>query len=105
MAEQPSKSGPAPVPRLDISPRNPVGPVSEEVPADPALLAAGDHNGATFYQHQRFLEVVRGGVRPEVSLSDGLKAVQIGMAAQLAAATGQTVWLRQDASGLGYTFG
>ncbi len=56
--------GPAPVPRVIVSPRNPTGPVEHEVPVDPRLLEAGDHNGSTFYQHERFLEVVRGRPAP-----------------------------------------
>lgn len=88
-----AKQGPAPVPQVVISPRYPVGPVVEEVPVDPVLLDAGDHNGATFYQHQKFLDVVRGNAMPEVTLTDGMKAVQIGLAAQEAGATGQVVVL------------
>jgi predicted dehydrogenase len=62
-----------------------------EIPVDPALLEAGDHNGSTFYQHQKFLEVVRGNGMPEVTLEDGAWAVRIGLAAQKAALTGETV--------------
>ena len=63
------------------------------LPVDLALLKAGDHNGATFYQHQQFAELVRYGGKPAVSLEDGLKAVDIGIAAQRSAETGQTVYL------------
>ena len=45
-------------------------------------MDAGDHNGATFYQHQKFANVVRGEQSVEVSLDDGIKAVMIGLAAQ-----------------------
>jgi hypothetical protein len=44
-------------------------------------LEAGDHNGSTFYQHERFAKVLRGEQSVEVSLQDGLKAVLIGLAA------------------------
>ena len=64
-----------------------------ELPVDAALLAAGDHNGSTFYQHERFLAVVRGQGVPEVTLADGAKAVAIGLAAQESAMTGQAVTL------------
>jgi myo-inositol 2-dehydrogenase/D-chiro-inositol 1-dehydrogenase len=40
-------------------------------PVDPQLLEAGDHNGATYYQHRRFLDAVRTGRTPEVTLEDG----------------------------------
>jgi hypothetical protein len=53
-----------------------------EIPVDPTLLEAGDHNGSTFYQHARFLELVRNGGVPEVSLHDGAWAVRLGIAAQ-----------------------
>ena len=85
--------GPAPTPQVIVSPRFPTGPVAHEVPVDPALLAAGDHNGSTYYQHHRFLEVVRGKASPEVTLADGAAAVRMGRAAQLSAETGQAVSL------------
>ena len=85
--------GPAPVPKVIVSPRNPTGPVEHVVPVDPRLLAAGDHNGSTFYQHERFLAVVQGKASPEVTLADGTAAVRMGRAAQESAATGQAVSL------------
>lgn len=90
----PADLGAAPVPLLEISPRHPQGPKVMEIPVEPALLAAGDHNGSTFYQHQGFLSLVRGErAEPEVSFEDGLMAVRMGMAAQTSAATGQAVVL------------
>lgn len=89
----PDHLGDPPVARIVESPRNPRGPVVSGVPVDPALLAAGDHNGATFYQHQRFNAVVRGVARPEVGIDDGMKAVLMGLAAQESALTGQAVTL------------
>jgi len=62
-----------------------------DIPVDPALLEAGDHNGSTFYQHQRFNAVVRGQGGVEVTLTDGARAVAMGLAAQQSAATGQAV--------------
>ncbi len=87
----PKLLGDAPVPQLVISPRAPKGPFVSEIPVDPTLLAAGDHNGSTFYQHQRFNAVVRGQGVVEVTVADGAKAVAIGMAAQHSALTGQAV--------------
>ena len=89
----PAHLGQAPVPQLIVSPRNPKGPRLIEVPVDPTLLEAGDHNGSTFYQHDRFAKVVRGRGRVEVGLQDGLWAVQMGLAAQQSARTGQAVTL------------
>ena len=89
----PEEAGPPPVPELVISKRSPRQQTTRPLPVDLALLKAGDHNGATFYQHQQFAELVRYGGKPAVSLEDGLKAVDIGIAAQRSAETGQTVYL------------
>lgn len=87
----PAHLGPAPTPQVVVSPRQPAGPKILDVPVDPELLAAGDHNGSTFYQHRSFADVVAKGTRPEVGLDDGWWAVAMGKAAQLSASTGQTV--------------
>ena len=87
----PLNLGEPPVPHLIVSPREPKGPVRVEVPVDPTLLAAGDHNGSTFYQHQRFLRVIRDNGPVEVNLRDGAWAVAMGMAAQESATTGRAV--------------
>ncbi len=64
------------------------------VEVDHAVLSAGDHHGSTFFQHQRFVEMVRsGGTKPEVSLQDGLWSVIVGEAAERSARTGQAVEL------------
>jgi len=88
----PSDLGPAPISKVIESPRHPKGPVEIEIPVDASLLEAGDHNGSTFYQHQRFLDLVRGQKsQPDVSLMDGWRAVMMGMAAQQSAAEGRSV--------------
>lgn len=89
----PKLLGAPPVPQLIISPRAPKGPFVSEIPVDPTLLEAGDHNGSTFYQHQRFNAVIRGEGDVEVTLADGAKSIAIGLAAQESAATGQAVLL------------
>lgn len=89
----PAALGPAPTPQLVVSPRDPRGPRSFDIPVDPTLLAAGDHNGSTFFQHQRFNDVVRGIGRVEVTALDGAKAVAMGIAAQQSAQSGQAVLL------------
>ena len=91
----PGHLGAPPVPQVIVSPRDPKGPRVLEVPVDPALLAAGDHNGATYYQHRGFARVVQGDQTPEVALFDGWWAVAMGMAAQESAVTGQAVDLRK----------
>jgi predicted dehydrogenase len=87
----PAHLGAPPVPQVIVSPRDPKGPLVLVVPVDPTLLAAGDHNGSTYYQHRRFADVVMGKQTVEVSLTDGWWAVAMGMAAQQSARTGQAV--------------
>ncbi|MBT8153529.1 Gfo/Idh/MocA family oxidoreductase [Epibacterium ulvae] len=88
----PEHLGAPPVPQLIVSPRHAKGPELREIPVDPELLEAGDHNGSTFYQHQKFLELVRGERNaPEVSLHDGKLAVLMGMAAQTSMKEGRAV--------------
>ena len=89
----PAHLGAPPVPQVIVSPRDPKGPVAVDIPVDPALLAAGDHNGSTYYQHARFNAVVRGEGQVEVTLTDGARAVAMGLAAQEAARTGTVVSL------------
>lgn len=83
--------GPPPVPQVIVSPRDPMGPAVLEIPVDPALLAAGDHNGSTYYQHLRFRSAVMGAGPVEVDMAAGLRAVRVGLAAHHSAATGQAV--------------
>jgi len=92
----PEHLGPQPVSRLVISPRSPSGPVEREVLVDPAILEAGDHNGSTFYQHQKFLSVVRKETHtPDVTLNDGKIAVLMGMAAQRSMQEGRVVQMSE----------
>ena len=89
----PAYLGAPPMPQLIVSPRDPKGPRQIDVPIDPTLLAAGDHNGSTYYQHARFADVVRGRGTVEVGLSDGLWAVKMGLAAQKSAQDGVSISL------------
>ncbi len=83
--------GPQPTAELVIEHREPRRREHQEIPVDPVLLQAGDHNGSTFYQHEKFLAVVRGTGAVEVTLADGINAALIGLAAEHSAATGTTV--------------
>jgi myo-inositol 2-dehydrogenase/D-chiro-inositol 1-dehydrogenase len=84
----PECHGPLPTPKLIVSPRRPETSYTIELPVDPALLAAGDHNGSTFYQHKRFCAAVRGEGPIEVTADDGWRAAVIGMVAQRSAREG-----------------
>jgi len=89
----PTELGAEPMPKLITSPRHPKGPIEEDVAVDPKLLLAGDHHGSTYFQHEKFQHVVLGNLTPEVTLTDGLLAVKMGMAAQESALSGQVVRL------------
>lgn len=91
----PKHLGEAPVPQVIVSPRDPKGPRVLEVPVDPTLLEAGDHNGSTFYQHRGFARMVAGQQAPEVTLTDGWWAVIMGAAAHEAALTGKVIDLKE----------
>lgn len=87
----PKNLGPSPDPEISEYPRSPMAPVTKTIKLDPSLIEAGDHHGSTFFQHRKFLEVVRGGPSPEVTLEDGRRAVLMGLAAQKAAREGRVV--------------
>ena len=92
--------GAAPIPKVVLSPRDPKGPIESDIPVDPALLDAGDHNGSTFYQHLGFFKAITENAPVDVTVEDGLKAVVIGLAAQHSAQTSQAVTITDS----GYAF-
>jgi predicted dehydrogenase len=87
----PKKLGAPPISKIVVSSRDKSVLKELEVPVDKKILEAGDHNGSTFYQHQKFMLVVDGKIPPEVTLDDGIWAVRMGHAAQASAETGQVV--------------
>jgi myo-inositol 2-dehydrogenase/D-chiro-inositol 1-dehydrogenase len=87
--------GPQPTAELVIEHRDPRRREQSAIAVDPVLLKAGDHNGSTFYQHEKFLAVVRGENTVEVSLMDGINAALIGMAAEHSCSTGKPVDLAE----------
>ena len=94
------KEGEERVSRVEMSCRSSGRTDVREFRIDETILNAGDHHGATFYQHRRFLELVRSGKgRPEVSLEDGDWAVLVGEAAELSARQGRAVQLAEIGSG------
>ena len=67
----------------------------QEVAVDRRILRAGDHHGATYFQHERFRRLAASGSgAPDVSLTDGYWAVLLGEAAEESAHTGAPVDLR-----------
>ena len=87
----PDALGPSPQPELSVYPRSPKQPMTQTIALDPSLIAAGDHHGSTFFQHQKFLKLVKTGGLPDVSLEDGRKAVKMGLMAQESAQTHQVI--------------
>lgn len=80
---------------VELSPREPKAPRRYEVEVDLDVLSAGDHHGSTFYQHQRFREVVLGRAEVEVTLEDGVRAVRLGLAAERSVVEHRAVELAQ----------
>ncbi len=84
---------------LVFSPRvgfmNPKQVTREHVPVDETALAAGQHHGSTYYQHQYFNAAVRGEGAVLVTAEDGLRAVEIGAAAELSAREKRVVTLEE----------
>ncbi len=73
---------------------------TEEIEVDEAILQAGDHHGSSFFQHQKFRDLVHSGHgAPDVSLEDGLWSVLVGEAAETSARTGQAIELSQNEAG------
>jgi predicted dehydrogenase len=73
------------------SPRDKSGPFVEHIDTPTEVLAAGQHHGATYYQLQAFQTALLNGTPPQVSAVDGLRSVEMGIAAQQSIATGLPV--------------
>ncbi len=58
---------------------------------DTRIRYAGQHFGASYIEHQKFLEAVRHGTPPEVTLEDGLRSVAVGIAAHRSIDAGRVV--------------
>ena len=73
---------------------------TEEIEVDEAILQAGDHHGSSFFQNQKFRNLVQSGHgTPDVSLEDGLWSVLVGEAAEKSARTGQAIELSKNEAG------
>jgi myo-inositol 2-dehydrogenase / D-chiro-inositol 1-dehydrogenase len=60
---------------------------------DTNIRYAGQHFGASYIEHQKFAHALRNGLAPEINLSEGLRSVAVGVAAQRSIATGLPVLL------------
>lgn len=84
-----------PAHRLVFSRRDRLARDEETVAIDPLIRDAGFHHGATYYQHRAFLDAVRGGQPPQVSVDDGALAVAMGIAAERSVREHRPVELRE----------
>lgn len=82
-----------PAATVTLSPRSPKGAIIEKVETPADALAAGDHHGATYFQLCDFHAALISGTGAKVGALDGLRAVQMGLAAQESIATGLPVTL------------
>lgn len=69
------------------------------VPDDPRVRYAGHHHGSSYLEHLEFIEAVRSGTAPEVTLRDGLLAVAVGVAGQQSIAEGRPVHMAEVLGG------
>ncbi|MFN3236326.1 MAG: Gfo/Idh/MocA family protein [Pseudomonadales bacterium] len=90
------KDRPLPEAKVVFSPRHPRGPEQKVVTVDADIMAAGSHHGSTFYEHLGFKAAMESNAPVEVTVSDGLKAVALGLAAQLSAERHQVVEMTND---------
>jgi myo-inositol 2-dehydrogenase/D-chiro-inositol 1-dehydrogenase len=77
--------------RLEVADRSSGITTVEEIVLDEKLSLAGAHFGSTYYEHLGFLDMVKTGREPDVSLRDGLISVAMGEAAEESAKTGLAI--------------
>ncbi len=65
----------------------------DEKPATSDAPYAGLHHGSSFVEHQRFLDVIINGGKPEVTVEDGLWSVAVGAAAHRSIDEGRAITL------------
>ncbi|MES1156553.1 MAG: Gfo/Idh/MocA family oxidoreductase [Alphaproteobacteria bacterium] len=70
-------------PRVPL--RAPKQVTRRHVAVDAAALSAGTHHGSVYYQLQAFLAAVRGEGAVQVTAEDGLRAIAVGVAAEMSA--------------------
>lgn len=81
---------------VTLSPRDKSGPIDEHIPVAAELMKAGHHHGATVYHLRAFHQALVSGEAAPIGTLDGLRSVQIGLAAQQSVETGQAIDLGGD---------
>ena len=69
--------------------------VTEQSVSDEHVAYAGLHEGASYLEHVDFLDAIRNGTSPRVTLEDGLLAVAVGQAAHLSIEEGRPVLMSE----------
>jgi predicted dehydrogenase len=72
-----------------------IGGVEEYTASDPRVRHEGLHHGSSYIEHLLFLEAIRNGTPPEVTLVDGYWAVAVGVAAHRSIELGRPVELSE----------
>ena len=81
--------------RFILGKRSPVSIAEEIIDVDEKILKAGFHHGATYYEHEAFLQALGNASAPEVNSWDGLMSVVMGLAAQRSAAEQRAVLIAE----------
>lgn len=82
---------PHPIVRIGRRGEHWMGSVETHEVHDDRVVYEGHHDGSSYLEHLHFLEAVRGGTAPEVTLHDGLRSVAIGAAAHRSIDEGRVV--------------
>ena len=70
-------------------------PIEEVAVTDDRITYAGLHEGASYLEHIDFLDAIRNGTPPKVTLEDGLMSVAVGIAAQRSIDEGRPLYLSE----------
>ena len=69
--------------------------VDEQPVSDDHVAYAGLHEGASYLEHVAFVDAIRNGTPPKVTLEEGLLAVAIGEAGHLSIDEGRPVMMTE----------
>ena len=70
-------------------------PVEEVTVTDDRITYPGLHEGASYLEHLDFLDAIRNGTPPKVTLEDGLMSVAVGVAAHRSIDEGRPLYLSE----------
>lgn len=87
--------------KLTIGDRREKTVTTADVPADDRIRHTGLHHGASYLEHLDFIDAIRSGGKPAVTVEDGLRSVAIGLAAHRSIAENRVVRLDEIVSSAG----